>query len=50
MGQFIVIADGRTIAERGGNFITRKFGAGYPNFDTVITQLQQLKTAGATDK
>jgi hypothetical protein len=28
-GQFEVLADGQMIAERGGNWFTRSFGAGY---------------------
>ena len=38
-GQFDVIADSERIAERGGNWLTRSFGAGYPDFETVIEQL-----------
>jgi hypothetical protein len=45
-GQFEVIADGKRIAERGGNWITRSFGAGYPDLDAVV---QQLEKHGAGD-
>jgi hypothetical protein len=38
-GQFDVIADGERIAERGGNWLTRSFGAGYPDPEKVIEQL-----------
>jgi hypothetical protein len=38
-GQFDVIADGQRIAERGGNWLTRSFGAGYPDLDTLVEQL-----------
>ena len=38
-GQFEVIADGRTIAERGGNWLTRRFGAGYPDLDKLVERL-----------
>ena len=38
-GQFEVIADGEKIAERGGNWFTRSFGAGYPDLEKVIEQL-----------
>lgn len=38
-GQFEVIADGETIAERGGNWVSRKFGAGYPNLESVVERL-----------
>ena len=40
-GQFDVIADGKKIAERGGNWFTRKFGAGYPELDSVVEQLEK---------
>jgi hypothetical protein len=40
-GQFEVIADGERIAERGGNWFTRSLGAGYPDLDQVIAQLEQ---------
>ena len=38
-GQFEVIADGERIAERGGNWFTRSFGAGYPDLDSVVDKL-----------
>ena len=40
-GQFEVIADGKRIAERGGNWFTRRFGAGYPDVETVVEQLEK---------
>ena len=40
-GQFDVIADGVTVAERGGNWLTRSFGAGYPDLNSVVDQLKQ---------
>ena len=40
-GQFEVIADGKKIAERGGNWFTRSFGAGYPDLDSVVEQLEK---------
>ena len=45
-GQFEVIADGESIAERGGNWFTRKLGAGYPDLDTTIGLLKALDQAG----
>jgi len=39
-GEFEVIADGETIAERGGNWLTRGFGAGYPDLDGVVDELE----------
>jgi hypothetical protein len=46
-GQFEVIADGERIAERGGNWFTRSFGAGYPNFDSVVEQLEKRRASDA---
>lgn len=40
IGQFEVIADGERIVERGGNWFTRKLGAGYPDLDSVIERLE----------
>jgi hypothetical protein len=40
-GQFTVLADGETVAERGGNWFTRSFGAGYPDLNSVVDQLQK---------
>jgi hypothetical protein len=45
-GQFEVIADGKRIAERGGNWFTRSFGAGYPDLDRVV---ELLAKHGASD-
>ena len=44
-GQFEVIADGERIAERGGNWLTRSFGAGYPDLNRVIEQLERRRTS-----
>jgi len=41
-GQFDVIADGNKIAERGGNWFTRKLGAGYPDLGSVVEKLAKL--------
>lgn len=40
-GQFDVLADGETVVERGGNWLTRSFGAGYPDLNGVVDQLQK---------
>lgn len=42
-GQFEVLADGERVVERGGNWITRSFGAGYPDLDGVVEQLQKRR-------
>lgn len=47
-GQFAVIADGEKIAERGGNWFTRSFGAGYPDLDSVVEQLEKRRARGVT--
>jgi hypothetical protein len=44
-GQFEVIADGERIAERGGNWLTRSFGAGYPDLNSVIEQLEHRRAS-----
>jgi hypothetical protein len=46
-GQFEVITDGEKIAERGGNWLTRKFGAGYPNLDSVVERLEKHRASHA---
>ena len=46
-GQFAVMADGERVAERGGNWLTRRFGAGYPDLEKVIEQLVEKNRAGA---
>lgn len=45
-GQFDVIADGERIAERGGNWFTRRLGAGYPELDSVVEQLEKRRASG----
>jgi len=40
-GQFDVIVDGEKISERGGNWFTRSFGAGYPDLDRVIERVEE---------
>ena len=44
-GQFEVIADGETIVDRGGNWLTRRFGAGYPNLGSVVELLEKRRAA-----
>ena len=46
-GQFDVIADGERIAKRGGNWFTRRFGAGYPDLDSVLEQLEKHRANAA---
>ena len=43
-GQFTVLADGEVIADRGGNWFTRSFGAGYPDLDSVVDQLEKRRS------
>jgi hypothetical protein len=40
-GQFDVIADGDVVVSRGGNWFTRQFGVGYPDFDEVIVAIKE---------
>ncbi len=42
-GQFEVIADGEKIAGRGGNWFTRGFGAGYPDLDSVVEEIEKRR-------
>ena len=44
-GQFEVIADGERIAERGGNWLTRSFGAGYPEPNSVVERLEHRRAS-----
>jgi hypothetical protein len=46
-GQFEVIADGKRVAERGGNWLTRSFGAGYPDLDSVVEQIEKHRAIDA---
>ena len=39
LGQFDVIVDGRKVATRGGNWFTRRFGAGYPDLDELVDRI-----------
>lgn len=40
IGQFEVLAGDETIATRGGNWITRRLGAGYPDLEEVVSLLE----------
>jgi hypothetical protein len=44
-GQFDVIADGEKIAKRSGNWVTRGFGAGYPDLENVVELLVKRRVA-----
>jgi len=46
-GQFEVIVDGQKIAERGGNWFTRSFGAGYPDLNSVVEELEKHRASDA---
>jgi len=46
-GQFDVMVDGERIAKRGGNWVSRSFGAGYPELDSVVELLVEKKKANA---
>jgi hypothetical protein len=39
-GQFDVVADGEVIASRGGGFLTRFLGGGWPDENAVIAALR----------
>ena len=40
-GQFDVVADNETVVRRGGNWMTRRFGAGYPDLESVVDLLEK---------
>lgn len=44
-GQFDVIANGEKVAGRGGNWLTRTFGAGYPDLDKLVEKLRERVAA-----
>ena len=46
-GQFEVIADGKRVVERGGNWLTRSFGAGYPDLESVVEQIEKYRAIDA---
>ena len=45
IGQFEVTVDGNTIAQGGGDWLTRSLGAGYPDLDHVVEQLERRRAA-----
>jgi hypothetical protein len=47
-GEFEVFADGVSLAKRGGNFITRSFGAGYPAPEAVVERLERKAEEAAS--
>jgi hypothetical protein len=49
IGQFDVIADGKAVVRRGGNWLTRQFGAGYPDAEKVVEQLEK-RLASSTSR
>lgn len=46
IGQFEVFADGDAIASRGGNWLSRRFGAGYPDLEEVVGLLAKRLAGG----
>ncbi len=48
-GQFDVVADGETVASRGGNWFTRRLGAGWPDPERVIAALEERLAGGAAE-
>lgn len=42
LGQFDVVVDGKTIASRGGNLLTRALGGGWPDPEAVIAKIEAL--------
>jgi hypothetical protein len=48
IGQFDVLVDGEKIATRGGNWLTRSFGAGYPDLDSIVDEIAKRGAARGT--
>lgn len=46
IGEFRVVADGVTLAERGGNWFTRPF-TGYPDLHVIVDQIERQRGSGA---
>ena len=46
-GQFEVTADTETIVQRGGNWFTRRFGAGYPDPEDIVDRLAKRLAGSA---
>ena len=46
--QFDMVADGKKVAERGGNWFTRRLGGGYPDLDTVVARLEEQRVSNAS--
>lgn len=42
IGEFKVVADGVTLAERGGNWFTRPFNA-YPDLHVIVDQIERQR-------
>ncbi len=40
-GEFAVVVDGEVIARRGGNILSRLFGAGWPDMDEVVRAVEE---------
>jgi hypothetical protein len=36
-----VVADDQLVVSRGGNWLTRRFGAGYPDLEGVVALLEK---------
>lgn len=45
-GEYSVVVDGETIASRGGSFVVRLIGGGWPDEDEVLTVLAERRDAG----
>jgi hypothetical protein len=42
-GQFDVLVDGEVIARRGGSFLARLFGGGWPDSGAVVEAIRSRK-------
>lgn len=42
-GQFDVLADGELVATKGGGFLTKLLGGGWPDEDEVVRKLRERR-------
>lgn len=45
LGQFDIVVDGKVIASRGGNVLTKVLGGGWPDPADVVAKIESLLRA-----
>ena len=43
LGQFDIVVDGKLVAGRGGNILTKMIGGGWPDPEDVIAKIEALQ-------